>query len=491
MTIRQLPDFAFRSATDYAAALEDLHARYDPLLGRGASSTSSSGCGCSRSSARRGSAPRWSCSIISIVVCTLDRTPRLWRGVSDVRVAQPEPFFDPTPARPRGDGRRPAEGVRAVLRRNGFRVREATDADGTRFLYGDRHQYTKLATLFTHLGLILFLVAAAATSRLGDEQGLVVAEGESLTVQPIGTPGLLLVKNLDFEAPGFETGPGDRLHDRPGRLPGRPGDRAQDDPGQRPAVGRRLHVPPERVRAGAAPRPARRRRRRSVGRAGADDRLGRPACRTPRSASPAATSACSCCSTGRPTARAWSSSCRTGSSGPTPPATRSGAPSRPVDLHRGDTKVSQDLDLSIGLDRFGEYTLLIAKRDPGQGLVWLAFALPDRRDHDHVLPAAPPGLDPARARRPAGIVWRSDRYIDVEREFGRLLDQLVAARRPGLTARRRRGRNRRRSHNARARGPVLNRNPVHCVTSARHATHRMVRLVAAAGHRRDWRSRIA
>ena len=63
-----------------------------------------------------------------------------------------------------------------------------------------------MATLFTHAGLILFLVAAAVTSRLGDEQGLVVPEGESLTVQPIGTPGLLLVKNLDFEAPGFETG---------------------------------------------------------------------------------------------------------------------------------------------------------------------------------------------------------------------------------------------------------------------------------------------
>ena len=58
-----------------------------------------------------------------------------------------------------------------------------------RCLYGDRHQYTKMATLLTHLGLILFLVAAAVTSRLGDEQGLVVPEGESLTVQPIGTPG--------------------------------------------------------------------------------------------------------------------------------------------------------------------------------------------------------------------------------------------------------------------------------------------------------------
>ena len=50
------------------------------------------------------------------------------------------------------------------------RARPATG----RHLYGDRHQYTKLATLLTHLGLILFLVAAAVTSRFGDEQGLVV-----------------------------------------------------------------------------------------------------------------------------------------------------------------------------------------------------------------------------------------------------------------------------------------------------------------------------
>ena len=63
-----------------------------------------------------------------------------------------------------------------------------------------------MATLLTHTGLVMFLVAAAVTSRLGDEQGLVVAEGESLTVQPIGTPGLLLVRNLGFEAPGFDTG---------------------------------------------------------------------------------------------------------------------------------------------------------------------------------------------------------------------------------------------------------------------------------------------
>ena len=92
-------------------------------------------------------------------------------------------------------------------------------------------------------------------------------------------------------------------------------------------------------------------------------------------------------------------------------------------------KVSQGLDLSIGLTDFGEFTLLIAKRDPGQGLVWIAFACliagititfyrPRRRVWTRL---APDGR--------LGIVWRSDRYVDVEREFGRLLDQLVAARR--------------------------------------------------------------
>ena len=205
MTIKQLPDFAFRSATDYAGAMDQLHARYDPVLGTTVVDVMER---LSLFAVFR--SPWFSAALVvlvtSIVVCTLDRTPRLWRGVSDIRVAQPEPYFDPRlPDRAAMDGVA-GDDIRTVLRRNGFRVREEAEADGTRHLYGDRHQYTKMATLLTHLGLILFLLAAAATSRLGDEQGLVVAEGESLTVQPIGTPGLLLVKNFDFEAPGFDSG---------------------------------------------------------------------------------------------------------------------------------------------------------------------------------------------------------------------------------------------------------------------------------------------
>ena len=170
MTIRQVPDFAFRSATDYAAAIEDLHARYDPLLGAGAVDA------LDRLSVFTIFRSPWFSAglvvlIVSIIVCTLDRTPRLWRGVSDVRVAQPEPYFDPIlPDRAAMDGVAPGD-VGTVLRRNGFRVREAAAEDGSAFLYGDRHQYTKMATLLTHLGLILFLVAAAVTSRLGRGAG--------------------------------------------------------------------------------------------------------------------------------------------------------------------------------------------------------------------------------------------------------------------------------------------------------------------------------
>ena len=86
-------------------------------------------------------------------------------------------------------------------------------------------------------------------------------------------------------------------------------------------------------------------------------------------------------------------------------------------------------------EKVGAFSLLIAKKDPGQGLVWIAFVSliagititfyrPRRRVWTRLEPDGR-----------LGIVWRSDRYVDVEREFGRLLDQLVAARRPPIATR--------------------------------------------------------
>ena len=288
MTIKQLPDFAFRSATDYATADGAAPRALRPGRSAAPSSMSWSGCRSSPSSALRGSAPVSSCwsSRSSSARSTGRRgcgaasatsgspspsrsstrscpTGRRWTGVAaeDVRT-RPAPERLPCP---RGDRRR----------RHPVPVRRSPPVHQD----GDPAHPPRADPVPDRRG---GRPRGSATSR-----AWCVAEGQSLTVQPIGTPGLLLVKNIDFEAPRLRHRPSDRLHDRPGGLPGRPPDRAQDDPGQRSAVGRGLHVPPERVRAGAARRAEDSRRRAAVGRAGPDDRRGvRPAVRLDRHPGP-------------------------------------------------------------------------------------------------------------------------------------------------------------------------------------------------------------
>jgi len=427
MTIKQLPDFAFRSASDYALAMDQLHIRYDPLLGAGGVDI------LERLSVFQMFRSVWfsaalSVLVVSIVVCTLDRTPRLWRGVSDVRVAQPEPFFDPIlPDRAAMTGVAEAD-VRAVLRKRGFRVRAASDDAGRRYLYGDRNQYTKMATLLTHLGLILFLVAAAVTSRLGDEQGLVVPEGESLTVQPIGTPGLLLVKNLAFAAPGLETGQAsdfttDLAVYQDGKEIARKTIRVNDPLS---IGGYTFH------QNGFGPAPH----------LVVKDAQGRPLW----DAAVPLTDAVEDMPYGIlsvPGRDIGLQLLLTKQNGVgivlIQPYRATGTDSAgqpivenlfPMALAVGETATSDQAALTVTLTDVGAYTLLIAKKDPGQGLIWLAFLslitgilisfwFPRRRVWTR--------LDPAGS---LGIVWRSDRYVDVEREFGRLLDDLVAVRRP-------------------------------------------------------------
>jgi cytochrome c biogenesis protein len=431
MTLQQLPDFAFRSPADYATAIDAIHARYDPVLGPGVVNVLE----------RLGAfaifkSPIFGIAlvvlVVSIVVCTLDRTPRLWRDVSAVRVVQPEPFFDP-----RLPDRAALTGVVApdlarVIRARGFHVKETSTADGATYVYGDRHQYTKLATLFTHLGLILFLIAGLVTSRFGDELGLVIPEGESRTVQNIGTTDLMLVKNNDFEAPGFETGmPTDFTTDlavyQNGAEVARKTIRVNDPLG---VGGYTFH------QNGFGPAPH------IVVR----DLSGAPLwdAKVPLLGSaggnPYETMAVPGMDLGLQLLLARDD---VGEGvlvvlpyrivGTNPDGTDQVQNFDPVQLRRGDTKVSDGLGISVGLVDFGEYTLVIAKRDPGQGIVWAAFGFliagisitfyrPRRRIWARLSPSGD-----------LGLVFRADRYVNVEREFGALLDDLVSVRRAGPT----------------------------------------------------------
>jgi cytochrome c biogenesis protein len=430
MTVRQLPGFAFHSAGDYANEMAKLRAVYEPALGAGVVDVME------RLQLFRVFTSTWFSLglvilVVSIVICTLDRTPRLWRQSAVIRVVQPDAYFDPSlPDRVSiqpGPGLTAAS-VAAVLRRRRFGVREVETESGERFIYGDRHRWTKLATLISHLGLILFLIAGLVTARLGDEQGLVVAEGDTLTVQPIGTPGLLLVKNFGFRAPGLEAGLAtdyttDLAVYRDGELLARKTIRVNDPLS---AGGYTFHqngfgpAPDLEIKdtadgsilwsgpvpltdsdgglpTGALPVPGR-----SIGvqlllvkdAAGVGTLLVIPYAVTGTNADGTAATV-----TGFPTA-----------------------------LVSGQSAPIQGAGLSVSLRGFGDYTLLIAKRDPGQGIVWLAFAalitglaitfyLPRRRIWARI--------------RPDGrvdLVGRADRQLDFDRELGAVIDDLVRVR---------------------------------------------------------------
>lgn len=211
--MRQVAAFALHDPSAYADQMAQIHAAYDPLTILGLNV----GPGMVDVFERLGlfrifSAPWFvfllTLLVVSIIVCTLNRTPDLWRQAHRVRVAQPPPFFDlrlDERARFVDVSEASLADVTAVLRRGHFRVREQRNAEpggsDVVSLYGDRNQYFKLATLFTHLGLILFLAAAAVTTAFGFETVVFLGEGQTAPVQAVGTVGNLVVKNVHFEAP--------------------------------------------------------------------------------------------------------------------------------------------------------------------------------------------------------------------------------------------------------------------------------------------------
>jgi cytochrome c biogenesis protein len=409
--------------------MADIHARYDAVFGRGLVDAME------RLQVFHIFSSTWFTIglivlVVSIVVCTLERTPKLWRGAAEIRVVQPDAFYDPElPDRAAMSGVE-APDVRAALGGGRFHVREA-EVDGVRYLYGDRNRWTKLATLATHLGLILFLVAAVVTWRFGDEQGLVIAEGDSLTVQPIGTPDLLVVKNYDFEAPGFaQTGHATDFTTDLGVF-----QNGQEIARKTIRVNDPLEVGGYSFHQnGFGPAPD----------LLISDMDGKPLWDGPVPLTDTAS--------GHPFGSLsvpgrdiglelllGQDADGVGNLLVLPYAVagqeRDGSPriqelpASAVALRAGEAQLPSGLDFSVGLRRFTDYTLLIAKKDPGQGIVWAAFLsliagiaisfyLPRRRIWARL------GGDGGLA-----IVARSDRYVDVEREFGRLLDDLVARRR--------------------------------------------------------------
>jgi cytochrome c biogenesis protein len=319
--------------------------------------------------------------------------------------------------------------VRAALRRAHFRVREAVEPDGVIYLHGDRHQNAKLFTLISHAGLVGFILAAAITSRFGFETGLLLPEGQALPVESIGSVGLVSVKSLGFTAPRGEDG---RFADfttdlavyRDGTEIARKVIRVNDPLDAAgysfhqnffgPAVdltirdgARRLlwagPVPLDEVNAG-----------RPYGRfaipgreEGLEMLLGEDADGAPSLA-----------------VLGYRVVGEDASGAPVVETTFVGGAAP------GRTYVVDTSDLRITFEEVTAYSGVIVKRDPGAGVVWVSFALlivgvaltfylPRRRVWARLAPSGE-----------LRLVARSDREVDLRREFTRLLEDLLACRRP-------------------------------------------------------------
>src|SRR3954452_3558337 len=192
--MKQVPSFALHDPSAYADQVAQIHAAYDATL------TAPIVDVIERVGLFRVFSAPWfvlllTLLVVSIICCTLDRTPDLWRKERLVRAVQAPPFYDL-----RMDNRAlfadvpeaALNDVTSVLRRSRFRVREQRVADPAGHdivhVYGDKNQYFRLATLFTHLGLILFLAAAAITTGFGFETVVFLGTGQTAPVQPVGTP---------------------------------------------------------------------------------------------------------------------------------------------------------------------------------------------------------------------------------------------------------------------------------------------------------------
>jgi cytochrome c biogenesis protein len=432
MTVAQLPSFAFRTPADYIAQMEVIHLKYDPAIGAGAVAI------LERLQIFNIFTAWWFSGLLvllvtSIIVCTLNRTPRLWRTSAEIRVVQPDPFYNPIlPDRAVLSGV-DLEAVRLALRRSRFHLREA-EVNGVHYVYGARHRWTKLATLISHLGLILFLVAAAVTSRFGFESGILLTNGESQPVQAIGSKGLLVVKSYGFADPTATDGTvldytTDLAVYRDGDLLARKVIRVNDplsvagftfhQNGFRPAPdivirdskGQLLWNGPVALKDSVAGSPH------GVMSVPGEENLGLEMLLTK--------------TTDGTTGVLFLPYRATGLNPDGTPITKS---LTPFFVPVGGVAGSPDTDFYVQLLDLQNATILVAKEDPGQGIVWFAFLslitgllitfyLPRRRIWAR--------LDPSGELR---IVGRSDRYVDFRREFGRLLDDLVAARQPPGTA---------------------------------------------------------
>jgi cytochrome c biogenesis protein len=135
---------------------------------------------------------------ISLIACSIHRTPGVWRTITKPRVDVGPAFFEHAPQHEAIVVRHtPAEtlGVVAGVFR-GHHYRTLSQDDGVIHVYADRFRWALLSGLVGHLSLVVILAGAIIGATFGyRDSGFTLAEGNTLPVA--GEPGLT-IQLIDF-----------------------------------------------------------------------------------------------------------------------------------------------------------------------------------------------------------------------------------------------------------------------------------------------------
>jgi cytochrome c biogenesis protein ResB len=144
------------------------------------------------------------------LVCTFQRWRGVWRRVFHRPVRCSDAAFDKAPhmaklaAPPEADF---PSIVRRNLEQRGFRVRFET-VEGIVYVRGDRHWLTPLATLVTHLAVLLLALGAALSGLYGWREEVAIGPGETVEVGrgsglALRNEGFVIARYPDGSAAGY------------------------------------------------------------------------------------------------------------------------------------------------------------------------------------------------------------------------------------------------------------------------------------------------
>jgi len=143
----------------------------------------------------------------SIIACSINRAPRLWRVATRPRTSMRDAFFTHAPLRAAidlpGDVETSAETVRNALRGKHFRILDGMAKSG-KDLYADRFRWGPFGTVVAHLSIIVIMLGFVVSATTGfREDGFVAPVGIEV---PVGHGTGLSVQALSFTDTYYESG---------------------------------------------------------------------------------------------------------------------------------------------------------------------------------------------------------------------------------------------------------------------------------------------